>query len=391
MRSGLIDMLKRSLIVVLLLALVLAALAFWPQAAASDGLSAEVLATAYIPAGFARAEGPRAFSFPFDFGPHPDFQTEWWYYTGHLESSDGHRFGYQLSFFRRALLPIELAPERDSQWATNQIYMGHFALTDIDGEDFYAYERFARGAAGLAGASNDPYSVWLEDWRVEQTGPDTFSLYAASNGIVIVLDLVDSKGPILQGDDGYSQKGPEAGNASYYYSQTRLQSSGRLQIGEQSYQVEGLSWKDHEISTSALSTDQAGWDWFSIQLDNGYELMLYQLRGVDGRIDPYSSGALIGPNGEVTHLALDDFDIEALGSWQSPHSGAEYPMGWRIRIPQADLELEIEPHLTDQELRLSFTYWEGAVQVRGRFGGETVSGQGYVELTGYAEPLGGQF
>lgn len=384
-------MMKRALLPLLFLALLLAAIALWPRPAADSGLSAEVLATPYIPQGFARAEGPRPFEFPLDFGPHPEFQTEWWYYTGHLETSEGRRFGYQLTFFRRALLPVELAPERSSQWATNQIYMGHFALTDIDGESFYAFERFARGAAGLAGAANDPYTVWLEDWRVEQIGPDQFSLYAASGQITLQLDLTDTKGPILQGDQGYSQKGPEAGNASYYYSQTRLQSQGRLQIGEESFALTGLSWKDHEISTSALSSEQAGWDWFSIQLENGYELMLYQLRGADGGIDPYSSGTLIGPEGETTHLALEDFTIEALDRWESPHSGAEYPIGWRISIPQADLELEIEPYLTDQELRLSFTYWEGAVRVRGRLGGDAVSGQGYVELTGYDEALGGQF
>ena len=381
----------RALILLLLLALALALFAFWPRAEVDNGLSAALLATPYSPPGFARAEGPRAFSFPSDFGPHPEYQTEWWYYTGHLETSAGRRFGYQLTFFRRALVPMDLAPERASEWATNQIYMGHFALSDIDGESFHAFERFARGAVGLAGAQNEPFTVWLEDWRVEQVDAHRFSLYAASEGMVIDLVLTDIKGPILQGDDGYSQKGPEAGNASYYYSQTRLQSAGRVQIGEEAFAVEGLSWKDHEISTSALSADQAGWDWFSIQLNNGYELMLFQLRSLDGSIDPYSSGTLIGPGGETTRLARDDFAIETLDTWQSPHSGAEYPMGWRIRIAQAELELEVRPYLEDQELRLSFTYWEGAVQVQGQFGGMAVRGQGYVELTGYAEPMGGQF
>lgn len=381
----------RSLILVFLLVLLLALFAFWPRTEADNGLSADLLATPYVAEGFARAEGPRAFSFPLDFGPHPEYQTEWWYYTGHLETSAGRRFGYQLTFFRRALLPIDLAPERASEWAANQIYMGHFALSDIDGESFHAFERFARGAVGLAGAQNEPYTVWLEDWRVEQVDAHQFNLYAASEGIAIDLVLTDTKGPILQGDDGYSQKGPEAGNASHYYSQTRLQSAGRVQIGEEAFVVEGLSWKDHEISTSALSVDQAGWDWFSIQLNNGYELMLFQLRSLDGSIDPYSSGTLIGPGGETTHLALDDFAIETLDTWQSPHSGAEYPMGWRIRVAQAELELEVRPYFEDQELRLSFTYWEGAVQVQGQLGGMAVRGQGYVELTGYAEPMGGQF
>jgi len=249
--------------------------------------------------GYARAERVIPFSFPADFGPHPDFQTEWWYYTGNLSTNQGERFGFQLTFFRRALTPPTMrAPGRASSWATDQIYLAHFALTDVEGGEFYAAERFSRGAAGLAGAQPAPYRVWLEDWFVEETGQNLagrpqYHLFARQDGITLDLDLTDAKGPILQGEQGYSQKGPEPGNASYYISQTRLRASGTVMVGGRTFQVAGLSWKDHEFSTSALAEGQIGWDWFSIQLDNQTELMLFYLRREDGSIDPFSSGTLI--------------------------------------------------------------------------------------------------
>jgi predicted secreted hydrolase len=249
----------------------------------------------------------------------------------------------------------------------------------------------SRGAAGLAGAQGDPYAVWLEDWRVEATGANTYELHAANEDLAIELALTDEKGPILQGDRGYSQKSAELGNASYYYSQTRLASQGTITIGDERFEVSGLSWKDHEFSTAVLSDEQVGWDWFSIQLDDGYELMLYALRRADGSPDAFSSGTLIAPDGSTTHLAHDDFEISALATWRSPHSGAEYPMGWQIRIPSQQIELEITPYLRDQELNLTFIYWEGAVHLQGRHAGQAVSGVGYVELTGYAAPFNGQF
>lgn len=377
--------------ILLLVVLGLAAAIALPERVADPDLSAQVLMNNTPVPGFTRAEGPRSFTFPADFGPHPDYQTEWWYYTGHLESETGQRFGYQLTFFRRALIPQDRAAERPSEWATEQIYMAHFALTDIGGEEFYASERFARGAAGLAGAQSSPYRVWLEDWYVEQTGEGEFRMQAAGGGIALDLHLVAEKEPVLHGEQGYSRKGPEAANASYYYSQTRLATQGIVHLGAEAFNVEGLSWKDHEFSTSALSSEQQGWDWFSIQLDNGYELMVFQLRHRDGSIDPYSSGTLVAPDGSVRHLSREEFSIEMQDEWRSPHSGASYPMGWVIRVPSADLELELQPLLRDQELDLSFIYWEGAVQVLGRQAGAAVNGQGYVEMTGYAEAMGGQF
>jgi predicted secreted hydrolase len=341
-----------------------------------------------LPIGFQRAESPREWEFPEDFGPHPEFQTEWWYYTGNLESE---RFGYQLTIFRRALLPEQERPTRDSAWAADQIYMGHFALSDINAREHHAFERFSRGAAGLAGAQGDPYQVWLEDWQISQIGEDRYRLSAEQDGIAIDLVLEDLKGPILHGDQGYSQKGPDKGNASYYYSQTRLETTGTVQTNNSSYQVSGFSWKDHEFSTSALSEGQVGWDWFSIQLDDGSELMVFQIRGEDGSIDPFSSGTWISPNGETRSLGREQFVIQVEDTWRSPISGGEYPSRWTLAIPGQDLQLQIIPYLADQEMKVSYNYWEGAVQVEGTSGGDSLRGSGYVEMTGYAGSFEGEF
>jgi predicted secreted hydrolase len=356
-----------------------------------DEFVAAVVNTEPVVQGFTRATGPAQLSFPADFGPHPDYQTEWWYYTGNLETADGRHFGYELTFFRNALLPASLTTARSSDWATNQIYMAHFAITDVDGQSFQAFERFERGAAGLAGAQAEPYQVWLDDWQVEQTGPDTYHLLAANEAVSLNLQLHDEKGPILEGDQGYSQKGPERGNASYYYSETRLDTQGEVTVGSETFSVSGLSWKDHEYSTAVLSARQVGWDWFSIQLDDGFELMLYQIRQADGSIDPFSSGTLIAPDGSTQSLNRADFEISSSASWHSPHSGADYPMGWQIRIPSAGIELKLEAYLQDQELNLTFIYWEGAVQISGSHNGQPVHGVGYTELTGYARPFNGKF
>jgi len=359
--------------------------------------------------GFARANTPIPFEFPADHGAHPDYQTEWWYYTGNLATVDGRRFGFQLTFFRRALLPASQTPARQSQWASGQVYMAHFAVTDIGGDRFQAFERLSRGAAGLAGAQPSPQSlrrpfrVWLEDWQVAQETsitsqcpspelqPCAYRLTASSGDVALSLDLIDTRGPALQGDQGYSRKGDEPGQASFYYSLTRLQASGTVTIDGREYPVTGWSWMDHEWSTSALATNQVGWDWFSIQLDNDLDLMVFQIRRADGSIDPFSSGLLIYPDGRTRPLGRDAFSIEVTQQWQSPHSQARYPAGWVVRIPQADLTLEITPHIADQELNLSYAYWEGAVSVQAQYKGAPITGNGYVELTGYSASMGGEF
>jgi predicted secreted hydrolase len=354
-------------------------------------VQAQLVAIADEAMGFARAEGPRPLQFPADHGPHPDYQTEWWYYTGNLETSDGRHFGYQLTFFRRALVPPVQRQDRSSNWATDQVYMAHFALTDVAGRRHQAFERFARGAAGLASAQAAPYRVWLEDWSVEEVEPNVAHLRAAQEELALDLLLMDGKGLVLQGDGGYSQKGPEPGNASYYYSQTRLETWGTVQVEDTLYQVDGLSWMDHEFSTSALGPDQVGWDWFALQLDDGSELIVFQIRKVDGSVDPFSSGTLVAPDGSTRHLSHKDFEIGVGATWRSPRSGATYPARWTVEVPAADLTLEIEPYLADQELNVSYTYWEGAVRLRGEHTGTPVSGNGYVEMTGYADSMQGQF
>jgi predicted secreted hydrolase len=335
--------------------------------------------------GYAKAFAPRDFIFPADHGPHPDFRTEWWYFTGNLETRDGRRFGFQLTFFRSALAPA--MPPRESGWAARQAWLAHFTVTDVEGGRFHSFERWSRGAVGLAGAQAEPFRVWLQDWSAAAEGP-TFPmrLRAAQGEVGIDLLLRQGKPPVLQGDRGLSQKGAEPGNASYYYSLTRMPAAGTVRVGEERLSVSGTVWMDREWSTSALGPDQVGWDWFSLQLSDGSELMLYRLRRRDGSADPASSGTVIGPAGATRRLGLDGFAIEATDPWESPRSKARYPARWRLRIPSEQLDLTVTPLLADQELDVSFRYWEGAVEVEGTRAGRPVSGKGYVELTGYTEP-----
>ena len=338
--------------------------------------------------GFARAIAPRTFKFPEDHGPHPEFRTEWWYYTGNLETDDGKRFGFQFTLFRNAISPDSV--KRASNWASNQIYMGHFALTDVANKKFYAYERFSRGAAELAGAQSQPFRVWLEDWSVAAISaeagdqfPDV-RIQAKENGIALNLKLANTKPVVLQGNNGLSQKGPEPGDASYYYSLTRLAAEGTIQIDIDSYEVTGLAWLDREWSTSALGSNQIGWDWFSLQLDDGREIMYYQIRKTTGEPDSFSSGTLIDKESATYHLKKSDVSIQVLSSWRSPIGGT-YPARWQLSIPRERIVLELTPLIPDQELNLSIRYWEGAVKVAGVADGKAISGNGYVELTGYAD------
>lgn len=332
--------------------------------------------------GYAMALEPRPFRFPEDHGPHPEFRTEWWYYTGNLATREGRRLGFQLTFFRSALAP-EMAP-RSSEWASRQVYLAHFTVTDVEDKRFRSFERWNRGALGLAGAQGSPFRVWLEDWSTEAAG-DAMRLRASEDGTAIDLVLQPGKPPVLQGDRGLSQKSRERGNASYYYSLTRMPAAGTIRLNNEMFEVTGLAWMDREWSTSALGKDQVGWDWFALHLSDGRDLMLYQLRRKDGSADPTSSGTAIGPRGETTHLDLSDFQLQVLDRWQSPRSGASYPAGWRLRIPSGQIDVQIEPLLADQELDVSFRYWEGAVRIEGTSLGKPVQGRGYVEMTGYTE------
>ena len=341
---------------------------------------------------FIKARPNPLLEFPKDHGSHDDYQTEWWYFTGNLSAKDGQEFGYQLTFFRRAIQPAENRSIRPSGWATEQVYLAHFTITNVGQNDFRFFERYSRGSAGLAGAVNNPFvEIWLENWQVKQIDDGKFLLKAQQDEVSLELVLQDKKNIVLQGDNGYSQKGDQEGNASIYYSIPHLVSEGKLVWDGKEYSVEGLSWMDHEYSTSALNSQQVGWDWFAIHLSNGSELMVYNIRNSDGSLDAYSKGLLIFPDGSSTLLKKDEFAITSLKTWKSPHSAAEYPAKWRVEVPAWDIEITIAPLVEDQELNVSFIYWEGAVSVDGKFQGELVDGKGYVELTGYAQSMQGRF
>ena len=336
---------------------------------------------------FPKALEPRAFSFPEDHGPHLGYRNEWWYITGNLDDENGRRFGYELTIFRFALAPH--APESASVWRSNQVYIGHLALTDPEDKRFLVAEKFSRGAAGLAGAHATPFSVWIDDWRIEEkTDAEhgvAWQLRAGDSLFSLDFELVSAKPPVLNGVDGLSQKSDEPGNASYYYSLTRLLTRGELTLDGRRHAVSGTSWLDREWSSSALAADQVGWDWFALQLDNQYELMFYSLRRRGGSQDPNSAGTLTAPDGTAKKIAADELTLDVLDTWQSP-AGGSYPARWRIAVPAEGLELEVIPVLADQELFTTVRYWEGAVDVRGTSAdGRPVSGRGYVELTGYAE------
>ncbi len=333
--------------------------------------------------GFARAFTPRAFVFPQDHGPHSDYKTEWWYLTGNLETDTGRRFGFQWTLFRIGLAPKKT--ERASSWGTTEVYMGHFALTDVDNQQFYRFEKFSRAALGLAGAEANPFQVWLENWRIESQGNDflPLTLTAEDDGISLQITMESRKPIVLQGDRGLSQKSSEAGNASYYYSMTRLNTQGSIRIKDETFSVRGNSWLDREWSSSALGKEQDGWDWFALQLSDGRDLMFYQLRRKDGTMDPHSSGVLVAVDGGVTPLKRDDVKLTTLKTWRSPESGIQYPIRWRMEIKKYRLVLEVNAIQANQEMLLSARYWEGAVDVTGTSNNASLTGRGYLELAGY--------
>lgn len=361
-----------------------------PLGPVESGVALE-LAAPGTPPGFARATGASSFSFPEDHGPHLEFQTEWWYYTGNLETPEGDPLAYQLTFFRRGLaVPGELRPSR---LAADQIYFAHFAITDVRGGRHPHWERFSRGAGGLAGAAGSPYGVWLDDWSVSSLDPagNSVHLFAREEDWELDLILESEKRVVEHGDGGWSQKSEEAGNASYYLSMTRMRTQGTVTLAGSRVDVAGLSWFDHEWSTSALGAQAIGWDWFSLQMDDGTELMLFQIRRSDGTLEPVSSGTLVEADGRLAALSANEFTIEVSDLWRSPETSATYPSAWDVRLPGLALELSVRPILADQEMRVSFPYWEGAVTLEGTRQGRPLQGRGFVELTGYARSMQGVF
>ena len=336
--------------------------------------------------GFDKAVDKIKFTFPEDHGPHPGFKTEWWYFTGSLTTKDNKKFGYQFTIFRSALSKTETA--RNSEWNSNQIYMSHFAVTDISDNEFFFEERFSREGNKLAGAQSAPFKVWLEDWQISETGdgesfglPD-LNIKAKNDKAEINFKLKSVKPAVLQGDSGLSQKGNQTGNASYYYSYTRLKTEGKIILDGKEFEVSGYSWMDREWSTSALSEDQKGWDWFALQLDDSTELMYYQMRKNDGSPDIFSKGILIEKDGTSRAVKKEDLVLEVTDNWTGP-SGEKYPSGWRMKIPSMNIDLKITPSVKDQLMNVSIRYWEGSVMIEGTKNNSKVSGRGYAELTGY--------
>lgn len=333
---------------------------------------------------FARAREPRELRFPDDHGPQPLFQTEWWYFTGNLADASGREFGCQVTFFRRATRFD--APQSSSAWSSRDVYMAHFALSDVAGGKFHAFERFERGALDLAGAQIEPHwRVWNRDWSASGSlAPnETTRLVAEEDGVRVELELRALTPPVLNGERGFSRKGDGDGAASYYYSLPRLEASGRIVVEGREHQVSGRVWFDREWSTSALEAPQVGWDWFALRLGDAGELMLYSMRRSDGARDRHASGTWTDARGVGARLDGDDFEIEVLDHWTSPRTGVRYPSRWRVRVPARELELELTPLLADQELDHAVRYWEGAVRIEGALRGARIDSRGYVELAGY--------
>lgn len=319
------------------------------------------------------------FEFPRDHGAHDEYKTEWWYYTGHLRTDDGRRYGYELTFFRVGLDPTP----SENRWDLHNLALTHFAISDIDGKDFRPYEKLNRASPFTANAAAGKLDVFNEAWRATTLADGSWRITAIAGGDSIDLILRSRKPPAIHGENGISMKASGPGFASHYYSMTRLETEGRIN----GKHARGLTWMDHEFGSSQLRESQQGWDWFSIQFDNDAELMLYQIRRRDGTPDVTSSGSLITSDGTVIHLRREQMQITPLSSWHSPKSGATYPMGWRVVVPAFGIDVRLQPLLRDQELlthgSTNVTYWEGAVDVSGRFDTTAIAGEGYVEMTGY--------
>jgi predicted secreted hydrolase len=342
---------------------------------------------------FRQAVAGYQYRFPHDHGSHNEFRTEWWYYTGHLVTDSGVEFGYELTFFRQAM-DNPYVTNNPSRWAIQHLYLAHAALSEPGTHRFRYAEKISRAGIGKAGADADHLHVWIDRWSAEASSPSDHHqhhLRAASGEFSFDLLLDSDKDPIVHGDGGISRKGTEPGQASHYYSMTRLATSGTLIVDGHAQAVHGVSWMDHEFGSGRLGKDQVGWDWFSIQLDDRSELMFYLLRRADGTADPVSSGTWVLFDGSTQALSRSDVQLDVQDHWTSPVSGARYPSGWRLSVPSRHLTLSLIPTMPNQELiterSTQVTYWEGAVHVTGRLRDKPVKGQGYVELTGYAKPF----
>ncbi len=336
--------------------------------------------------GFVGADRPRRFVFPDDHGVHPGFRSEWWYVTGHLFSGK-RQFGYQLTFFRFVVDPAE---DAEQAWESDAVWLAQVALSDLENGEFYTSEQFTRELSGISQAALQRLDVQVQGWRLYQAAADPadgarpYQLRVVADEFELELDLLPDKPLVLQGDQGWSKKSAnDPMNASYYYSQTRLTTNGKLKLNEEQFEVRGSSWFDREWSTSALHARQTGWDWFALQLDNQHELMFYRLRLEDGSIDTASAGVWVDAEGRTTRLGVDDVQLEPTRFWRSSDTDSRYPIAWEVSIDSMDLQLQIEAIIPNQLWNSRLTYWEGAMKVTGKLDNQPIGGLGYVELTGY--------
>ena len=325
------------------------------------------------------------FEFPRDHGSHDEYSTEWWYYTGHLRTGEGKRIGFELTFFR---VGVDRGKKSDSAWTLNNVALAHFAITDIEQKEFRYYEKLNRASPFTAAAAAGRLDVFNESWSARVTADGSMHLRASGGGDAIDLVLTSRKPPAVHGENGISVKAIGTGYASHYYSMTRLDVRGSVTVAGTRSRCTGTAWMDHEFGSSALREHQVGWDWFSVQFDNDSELMLYVIRTKEGKPDVTSSGSLILADGRVLHLRREQFTITPQRRWKSKKTAATYPLGWRITVPGYGIDVRVRETMEAQELvthgSTRVTYWEGAVDVAGRFGSTSVSGVGYVEMTGYA-------
>ncbi len=323
------------------------------------------------------------YEFPRDHYGHGDFKTEWWYFTGNLTGPSGQRLGFELTFFREGIIPPTQRDSARSRFVVNDLKFAHLAVTDATNRRFRFLQKASRGAFGEAGCSTGERIAWIDDWSLELLPSGDFHLRASAQAAAIDLVLTPRKKPAIHGQEGVSLKAAGEGRASHYYSITRLETRGTVRCEDVTTEAKGESWFDHEWASNQLALNQSGWNWLCAQLQDGSEIMLYQLRLNDGTIDPVSSGSYIAPDGSVRFLASSQFSMSPVGFWKSDESGARYPLRWQVNIPDLALTFAVQPVLDRQELVLApLTYWEGAVDLTGN-----KKGVGYLELTGYAGTL----
>jgi len=327
------------------------------------------------------------YAFPRDHHAHPDFKTEWWYFTGNLTGDDGRDYGYQLTFFRQG---VQRSADSETRFAVGDIKLAHFAVTEISRGRFHCAQKVSRGAFGEAGFTDGDRVAWIDDWELRLREGGGFILQARDSALALELTLIPRKPPIFHGENGVSQKSAGQGRASHYYSLTRLETEGRLVIDGRIVTVKGWSWFDQEWATNQLTEDQLGWDWLSLQFEDGTELMLFQIRLKNGGRDPFSHGTWVDAEGVSTAVKDADFELVPGRTWQSKATGGDYPIEWTIRIPQLELEVTVQAALDEQELVLRpISYWEGSVRATATRSGQAVKGRGYLEMTGYGGGLVG--